>query len=402
MADIYGGCEFALSALSSSKVAERILRDRKLQPVALGTVDAFYGTWHDSVKLFARRRPRSIKEEFRHCPLNRRGWPLQEKILAPAVLHYGRDQLMWECNTKHLCSETGEVEDILDVVIRISDKRGVNEYEGSRGLWGSIVTEFTKRNITYARDRLLAISGIASRLRKDGTLSGRYVAGLWEADLEFQLVWQAISDYPIIHGECEPPPVHIPTWSWAHQNIPVKTTAQYRPTSALAQPANFYFANDGEDKISQNATTLETCAITLRGYVQRISSAALEVDSRAWTSFVGAPTTYEGLPGNGSRWIFDQLPLSSGPFFCVRILENSHTGYEFRTVIYYLVLRKETTSINQRMKTPWQYDTVYNRVGILVLYDVPPEHFVQPYPDIDCKNGKPLLTDGEWKNVVLT
>ena len=404
MADIYGGCEFALSALSSSTVAERILKDRKLQPVALGTVELSYGTWQDSVTLFARRRPRTIEEEFQRCPLNRRGWPLQEKILAPAVLHYGRDQLMWECNTKHLCSETGATQDILDVVIRISDKRGVNVYEGPRGLWGSIVAEFTKRRITYARDRLLALSGIASRLRKDGILNGRYVAGLWENDLDLQLMWRALGNGEVIHAERETPPGHIPTWSWAHRNIPVTTRLYNQPTSALAQSARFYFTRSEDDEISKEATTLETCTITLRGFVQKVSSAAIEIDSWAWTSYVGAATTYEGLPGNGSRWIFDHLPLAPGPYYCVRVLENSHSGYGYQSVIYYILLRKDTTSapIAPRLATPEPYDTVYNRVGVLVLYHIPAEYFVQPYPDINCKNGKPLLTGGEWKNVVLT
>jgi hypothetical protein len=85
MVDIYTGCEFALSALSNPKTTEGILRDRKFQPVELSTVNVIYEEWQDSVKLFARRRPRSIQEEFKRCPLNQRAWPLQERILAPAV-----------------------------------------------------------------------------------------------------------------------------------------------------------------------------------------------------------------------------------------------------------------------------------------------------------------------------
>jgi hypothetical protein len=32
------------------------------------------------------------------APLNTRAWVVQERILAPRVLHFGRNQLFWECN----------------------------------------------------------------------------------------------------------------------------------------------------------------------------------------------------------------------------------------------------------------------------------------------------------------
>lgn len=44
---------------------------------------------------------------------------------------------------------------------------------------------------------------------------------------------------------------------------------------------------------------------------------------------------------------------------------------------------------------------LYVRIGVLTLYGISDEHLTHPYPDVFCKNGKPLLTDGEWKDVVL-
>ena len=76
MGNVYAGCEFALSALSSPKATEGILRDRKLQPVKLGTVNVVYKKWQESDNLFACRKPRSIEEEFERCTLNQRAWPL--------------------------------------------------------------------------------------------------------------------------------------------------------------------------------------------------------------------------------------------------------------------------------------------------------------------------------------
>ncbi|KAJ3454435.1 hypothetical protein MRS44_018329 [Fusarium solani] len=44
-------------------------------------------------------------DEVNNCPLNKRGWVLQERFISPRVLHFGRNQLFWECreNTAAEC-----------------------------------------------------------------------------------------------------------------------------------------------------------------------------------------------------------------------------------------------------------------------------------------------------------
>ena len=37
------------------------------------------------------------------APLNRRGWVLQERHLAPRILYYGKQQLFWECSELRAC-----------------------------------------------------------------------------------------------------------------------------------------------------------------------------------------------------------------------------------------------------------------------------------------------------------
>lgn len=281
-------------------------------PVALGNARVSYGTWWDSVTLFIRRRPRSLRDEFTYSPLNRRAWPLQEKILAPAILQYGRDQLIWECNTDHLSSETGETTSDSEMVIRISDMVGANSSLGIRALWECIVEEFTHRKLTYAKDRLLAISGMASKLREDGTYSGRYVAGVWESDLESQPMWRTTDITRTTSFEPVQPNLQIPTWSWAHRNLPVETALWGHPTSALSNTAKFFFKDGDEEKKSQCGNTVGNCAITLRGFVQKVSEQAISLDSQPLKRLSGNRTFF-GLPGDNSKWWFDQEPLAPGP-----------------------------------------------------------------------------------------
>jgi hypothetical protein len=398
MANVYGGCEFALSALSSSKASEGFLRERYFKPLALGNARVSYGTWWDSVTLFIRRRPRSLRDEFTFSPLNQRAWPLQEKILAPAVLHYGRDQVIWECNTDHLSAETGEITSESEMVIRISDMVGADSSLGIRTLWECIVEEFTRRKLTYAKDRLLAICGMASKLREDGTYSGRYVAGLWESDLESQLMWRATDITRTTSFEPVQPNLQIPTWSWAHRNLPVETVLWNQPTSALSNTAKFFFKDYDEEKKSQSGNTVGNCAVTMCGFVQKVSEKAISLDGRPLKRPSG-DTIFFGLPGHNSKWWFDQEPLAPGPYYCLRVLDAAqstlHSDFELPSIIYYLVLRKADTTEITEVKS------LYVRVGVLTLNEVSDENLAHPYPDVFCKNGKPLLTDGEWEDVVL-
>ena len=43
--------------------------------------------------------PKNLWENgLSNAPLNRRAWVAQERILAPRILHFSKNQLFWECN----------------------------------------------------------------------------------------------------------------------------------------------------------------------------------------------------------------------------------------------------------------------------------------------------------------
>ncbi|KAL9135235.1 MAG: hypothetical protein Q9175_003571 [Cornicularia normoerica] len=216
MADVYGGSVLAISALSSPNANTGFLKDRNLRAIPIGDVVLSYGTWQDSLKVFIRKQPRGLRPKFWYGELNHRAWPLQERILAPAVLYYGRDQLLWECNDDHLYSETGDTEDWGSIVIRLSHMLEATHAFGPRDLRDCIVDDFTERQLSIPSDRLRALSGLASKLRKDRTRSGRYVAGLWESDLDFQVLWRSVHAMDTDYGESTAPNMHISTCGAIH------------------------------------------------------------------------------------------------------------------------------------------------------------------------------------------
>ena len=55
-------------------------------------------------------------------------------------------------------------------------------------IWASILEEYTRLDLTFEKDRLPALSGIAKLI--ESFEPGRYIAGLWEKDLLYQLLWE--------------------------------------------------------------------------------------------------------------------------------------------------------------------------------------------------------------------
>ncbi|KAL8745040.1 MAG: hypothetical protein Q9190_002789 [Brigantiaea leucoxantha] len=393
MADVYGGSVFTISALSSPNANTGFIGERNLRALPIGTVTLSYGTWKDSLTLFIRKQPRTLRQEFWHGKLHSRAWPLQERILAPAVLHYGRDQLLWECNNDHLCSETGATEYYGDIVIRLSDMLGVSSASGSIDLWDLIVQDFTRRKLSVPSDRLRALSGLASKLRKDGTRNGRYVAGLWESDLEFQLLWSSAEFPDTRYGKTAKQNFHVSTWSWAHRDVSVNCFPRAGLTSNLSRAPKFRFQDVAQDTASQQpGAVVSSCGVVLHGFVQKVGDTAIRVESQARMHPVSFTEVYPGLPGEDSHWNFDHLILGQVSHYCVRVADNAR-----QAIIVYLLL--EENNVDSPLETP--YSHVYKRVGMLVLISIREENFYQPYPDIFFDNGKPLLTHGEWQDVIL-
>lgn len=115
--------------------------------------------------------------ELLSYPLERRGWALQEKVLARMVLHLSRNQLIWECaelttseayprgflslwrqwvktNRKFL-QLNWHASVLTDSTSHING-RLTNE-------WSDIVENYTQYQLTRPEDKLLAISGLAKR-----------------------------------------------------------------------------------------------------------------------------------------------------------------------------------------------------------------------------------------------
>lgn len=174
--------------------------------------------------------PKNIGE----APLNRRAWVTQERILSPRVLHFGEQQIFWECHAREACeafpSGLPRAPDPLTFIVRTGLKRlqpSVRENvnilsEGSTDLgmdgyeyWDAILDIYSRSSLTRPEDKLIALSGLAKEISL--ILNDNYLAGLWKNRFASQLLWSVSK--PNIANNGNPPfrpeTYRAPTWSWA-------------------------------------------------------------------------------------------------------------------------------------------------------------------------------------------
>jgi len=75
-------------------------------------------------------------------------------------------------------------------------------------LWSQIVGLYSAANLTFGKDKLPAISGIARLGHKE--TGDQYLAGLWRGRIEEQLCWRRRGSKPTLR-----PTWRAPSWSWA-------------------------------------------------------------------------------------------------------------------------------------------------------------------------------------------
>lgn len=121
-------------------------------------------------------------------PLTGRGWVLQEWILCPRMLHFGNDQLFWECPEVDLISEASP-RGTHDRRYRFRPlKRPKHTVREILESWFHILEEYSEMKLTYpTEDKLVAIGGVAQSIAEN--IGCEYYAGLFEPEFVAQLLW---------------------------------------------------------------------------------------------------------------------------------------------------------------------------------------------------------------------
>ncbi|KAH7138292.1 heterokaryon incompatibility protein-domain-containing protein [Dendryphion nanum] len=144
--------------------------------------------------------------------VNRRGWVLQERVLASRVLHFCEDQIAWEC--QHIDATESFPYGIPDVELKGSETRtrtrikplvpaeckqenpGIpsevplsDEADAAHEKWKAVVERYSTTALSYGEDKLIAIAGIAELISYHIGTEVSYVAGMWKTYLASQILW---------------------------------------------------------------------------------------------------------------------------------------------------------------------------------------------------------------------
>jgi len=226
MSRIYSNSYVTIAAARSTDDIEGFLDDR----TEYIKVDVDFSLGNSSVFLlpiehdiYSQLDTASLNE----MPLHGRAWALQERYLPKRVIHFGRDQTFWECNS----IAVGEWEGVGSVRASSIDGllEGLIDNSSSPGTsfstppwiqpWSTLVDRYSRRTLTIASDRLPALAGLARKIA-DHT-GDRYCAGLWQGSFGYGLCWAAESTPSEDPSRYEPENFLGPTWSWASTNTPV-------------------------------------------------------------------------------------------------------------------------------------------------------------------------------------
>lgn len=213
--DYYRNARVTISALDSASSDAGFLHKRVGHRTA-GMVGVAPLHPHKAGNVRVGLMPPSRRDVFRAASLIRRGWALQERLLAARVLHYKSSRLFWECLSCTMSKDTtaAEVEqtDMSELVYSeggdfkrclwttqqeeqphphhttatAAEKLSVPAVDhhcirwGTFSLWYRLVSQFTSMELTVASDRIPAIGAIAERI---GCLTwSQYAHGLFAGD----------------------------------------------------------------------------------------------------------------------------------------------------------------------------------------------------------------------------
>ena len=138
-------------------------------------------------------------------PLSTRAWAVQERILSTRTVHFSKTELFWECKENHSC-------EIYPEAFPRDPAAGSSFLYKGNPDWHTVVQLYTAANLTYGRDKLIAISGLARHFYDRVYGCKYYAAGLWRSDSDFDtamLYWKVLDVRP------KPSTYRAPSWSWA-------------------------------------------------------------------------------------------------------------------------------------------------------------------------------------------
>ncbi|PKS13175.1 hypothetical protein jhhlp_000519 [Lomentospora prolificans] len=206
MAAVYGGAFVTIAAVASSDFhggcflkagngdfCRRVRREDKGLDVVIGL------RTHPAIS-------KSLLDIGMDFPMLSLAWVYQERMLSRRLLYCTRTELQLICREAKVCECGGssvihtieaakmypmprrKQEYAQHIVARMNPERGRFQDMEAAIHWHRIVSDYSKLQLTYASDKLPALSGCARDIANLTDNGGEYLAGLWRHTLDRDLL----------------------------------------------------------------------------------------------------------------------------------------------------------------------------------------------------------------------
>ncbi|KAF2761058.1 HET-domain-containing protein [Pseudovirgaria hyperparasitica] len=272
MHKVYRGSSCNIAATDSSDSRGGLFRERNVRDIVPTICQATVHSVSFGDKAWRVISKRYWETQLLDKTLYSRAWVFQERMLAPRILHYSSDQILWDCATVSACEAFPiGIPKFIDTTakidrhwrMRLRNNRSLKyrplsgEEDGSMEIfWKSAVENYSRCDLTHGKDKLKAIWGIA-KLVRDAIGGQNFIAGLWSYRLEEQLAWNVISHEQGTGRPTERPfPHRQPSWSWASMDAIIEVQTRFGPERTFVVT----------DHLDRNINTLFEHTATLERY----------------------------------------------------------------------------------------------------------------------------------------
>ena len=228
MAKVYGQSFCTLAALNSKDSTEGCRLVSDIQNIGkfleFDSGDSKNDRFSYRIRIF-KDKPRKWHEEYgdnsyRHRnygyhPLRTRAWTLQERELSRRNIHFGKDQMLWECRELKASTQLPwhhkKPEDNFEpwpIRNQLFEDLARGGSVQMRDRWYELMEDYSFRRLTNETDKLPALSGLAQNFQH-AVPQAEYVAGIWSTHLPAALLWRTR------YTARRPMSYIAPTWSWA-------------------------------------------------------------------------------------------------------------------------------------------------------------------------------------------
>lgn len=206
MADIFSNAYLTIAASAAKNGQEGLLNRHKLSTVNIEHNSKAYTLSFRGIERHEMREQDSTPfPEKTELTLRGRAWCFQEELLSRRIVHFTKDEIVFVRREATMCECTARwlPRFKLPPIIGTSHRT-------PNAIWGSVVEHYTRRQISFYRDRLPALSSLT---RLFETSQDKYLAGLWKSHMPTSLLWWTErGSRPELHEGSQSNP---PSWSWA-------------------------------------------------------------------------------------------------------------------------------------------------------------------------------------------